>query len=83
MALAYMPLVLVNALVLCLLFTFVLLAAARSDIEFWIQLSGIGVVILFVLAVAAQLFVMAILEWLFGARERAQLIPLLRSTLGT
>ena len=82
MALAYMPLVLANSVVLCALFTLALVAAARSDIQFWIQLSGIGVILLFVIALSAQLFVMAILEWLLGARERAHLIALLRATLG-
>lgn len=83
MALAYMPLILANALVLCAVFSATLLAAARSNIQFWIQLSGIGVVILFVLALAAQLFVMAILEWIFGARQRAALLAILRERLGT
>ncbi len=82
MALAYMPLVLANALVLCVLFTLVLLTAARGDIQFWIQLSGIGVVILFVGAVSIQLVVMALFERLAGARERARLMALVRETLG-
>lgn len=82
MALAYMPLVLANALALCVLFTAALLLAARSDIQSWIQLSGIGVVVLFVAALAAQLLVMAVFEWRNGARERAQLVAAVREALG-
>ncbi len=82
MALSYMPLMLANALILCILFTLVLLLGARSNVQFWIQLSGIGVVILFVSSLAAQLVVMAFFEWRGGARERAALIALLRETLG-
>ncbi len=82
MALAYMPLVLVNALALCVLFAAVLLLGARGAIQLWIQLSGIGVVVLFLVALAAQLVVMAFFEWLNGPRERAQLVALLREVLG-
>ena len=71
-ALAYVPFVVVNAVIFVIIFGAVAFFGARRDVQFVIQ--GIGVI--------AQLVPIAVLEWRHGPAQREALLVLVRDLLG-
>ena len=83
LAIGYMPLVVVNTVVLDLAIAVVLIFGTRSNVQGAIQGWGAGGLLVVALTVMAQVGLLAIIEALLGGRERDQLVALLRETLGS
>ena len=81
-ALAYLPLVVVNAVIFVIIFGAVAFFGARRDVQFVIQGIGVGALALFGIGVIAQLVPIAILEWRHGSAQRDALLALVRDLLG-
>ena len=81
-ALAYLPLVVVNAVIFVIIFGAVAFFGARRDVQFVIQGIGVGALALFGIGVIAQLVPIAILEWRQGPAQREALLVLVRDLLG-
>ena len=82
MALAYMPLVLTNAVLLTALLIVVLFFGARNNMEQTIEGTGFLGLILFAAVLIAQLVVIALVESRTGEREQRDLIAAVRAALG-
>ncbi len=82
MALAYMPPVMVNTFLLLVLFATVAFTAMRGNILGTIEgVSFFGVALMMV-ALLAQLAIVALVELVSGRRERAALMSAVREALG-
>lgn len=82
MALAYMPLVLTNAVLLTVLLMAVLFFGARGDLEQTIEGTGFLGLALFAVVLLAQLVLIAVVEWRVGTTERDAVIAEVRAVLG-
>lgn len=82
MALAYMPLVLTNAVLLTVLLMAVLFFGARGNLEQTIEGTGFLGLALFTVVLLAQLALIALVDRRSGAGERAALAAQVRSALG-
>jgi hypothetical protein len=82
MALAYMPLVLTNAVVLTVLLMAVLFFGARGNLEQTIEGTGFLGLALFAVVLLAQLLLIAFVESRTGAVERRELMAQVRAVLG-
>ncbi|OLC51793.1 MAG: hypothetical protein AUH85_18425 [Chloroflexi bacterium 13_1_40CM_4_68_4] len=82
MALAYMPLVLTNAVVLTVLLMAVLFFGARGNLEQTIEGTGFLGLMLFAFVLLAQLGLIALVELRTGDAERREVITQVRSILG-
>jgi len=81
MALAYMPLVLTNAVLLTVLLMAVLFFGARGNLEQTIEGTGFLGLTLFAIVLIAQLVLIALVESRTGEAERGELIAQVRSVL--
>src|SRR5207244_3480014 len=79
MALAYMPLVLTNAVVLTVLLIAVLFFGARGNLEQTIEGTGFLGLMLFAIVLLAQLVLIALVESRTGELERYELVARIRS----
>ncbi len=82
MALAYMPLVLTNAVLLTVLLMAVLFFGARGNLEQTIEGTGFLGLALFAVVLLAQLVLIALIERARGRTERGALLDAVRETLG-
>lgn len=82
MALAYMPLVLTNAVLLTVLLMAVLFFGARGNLEQTIEGTGFLGLALFAVVLLAQLVLIALVEWRAGDAERDEVIAHVRAVLG-
>jgi hypothetical protein len=82
MALAYMPLVLTNAVVLTVLLMAVLFFGARGNLEQTIEGTGFLGLALFAVVLLAQLVLITVVESRTGDAERHEVIAQVRSVLG-
>lgn len=81
-ATAYMPLVVVNTLLLVLLFGTIALSGMRGNILGTIEGVGFGALLLITASLLVQVGIIAVLEWRQGPAERAALLAVVRETLG-
>jgi len=82
MALAYMPLVLTNAVLLTVLLMAILFFGARGNLEQTIEGTGFLGLALFAVVLLAQLVLIALIERARGQTERGALLAAIRDTLG-
>jgi len=82
MALAYMPLVLTNSVVLTVLLMAALFFGARGNLEQTIEGTGFLGLMLFAIVLLAQLVLIALVESRTGDLERRELVAQVRSVLG-
>jgi hypothetical protein len=82
MALAYMPLVLTNAVLLTVLLMAVLFFGARGNLEQTIEGTGFLGLALFAIVLLAQLVLIALVEARGGDAERRELVAQVRAALG-
>jgi hypothetical protein len=81
-ATAYMPLVIMNTVILVVAFGTVVLSSMRHDILGTIEGVTIAGLILMTAALLVQIAVIAFVEWRSGRREREELLRLVRDVLG-
>jgi hypothetical protein len=82
MALAYMPLVLTNAVLLTVLLMAVLFFGARGNLEQTIEGTGFLGLMLFAFVLLAQLVLITVVESRTGESERRELVAQVRTVLG-
>jgi hypothetical protein len=82
LALAYMPLVIMNTFFLVVLFGTIALSGMRGNILGTIEGVGFFGLILITVSLLAQLAIVALLEWRGGRTERESLRTILREVLG-
>jgi hypothetical protein len=82
MALAYMPLVIMNTFFLVVLFGTVVLSGMRGNVLGTIEGVTFFGVILLTIVLLAQFAIVALLEWRSGPAEQAALLSALREVLG-
>jgi hypothetical protein len=82
MALAYMPLVLTNAVLLTVLLMAALFFGARGNLEQTIEGTGFLGLALFAMVLLAQLVLIALVEARSGEAERRELVAQVRAALG-
>ena len=82
LALAYMPLVLTNAVLLTVLLMAVLFFGARGNLEQTIEGTGFLGLALFAVVFLVQLVLIALVEWRVGDTERDAVLAQVRSVLG-
>jgi hypothetical protein len=82
MALAYMPLVLTNSVLLTVLLIAVLFFGARGNLEQTIEGTGFLGLALFAIVLLAQLVLIALVESRSGDAERRELVAQVRAALG-
>jgi len=82
MAVAYMPLVLTNSVLLTVLLIAVLFFGARGNLEQTIEGTGFLGLALFAVVLLAQLVLIAFVEMRTGESERRELVAEVRTVLG-
>jgi hypothetical protein len=82
MAVAYMPLVLTNSVLLTVLLMTVLFFGARGNLEQTIEGTGFLGLALFAVVLLTQLVLIALVELRTGESERHELVAQVRSVLG-